>query len=103
MLYFALDGRPEELGRNYFVALMPVVSANYGKFLSWNGTGRINASEEKKLKEFIAKAHQEGKRVRLWGGPDTKTAWSYLLSRGVDLINTDKLVELALFLKSQQK
>jgi alkaline phosphatase len=71
--------------------------------LSWNGTGRVIAAEEKKLNEFIAEAHREGKKVRLWGGPDVKAVWAFLLTRGVDLINTDKLEELALFLNSQEK
>jgi len=93
----SLDGKPDELGKNIPRSLMPVVSDNYWNFLTWKGVGIVNQEEELKLNSFIQKAHAENKKVRLWGGPDTPEIWEYLLDKGVDLINTDKLKEFVEF------
>lgn len=98
---FALDGRPEDLGKSIRPALMPVVSQDYWKMMTWDGKGKIKPEEEKNLEEFIAKAHAEGKKTRLWGEPDNPELWAFLLGKGIDFINTDKLPELAEFLDEQ--
>ena len=77
---------------------MPVVSRPYGELLSWPGRGEVAATERRHLQEFVAKAHAEGKKVRLWGAPDTPAVWQLLLESGVDLINTDRLADLQKFL-----
>ena len=97
---FTLDGRPEDLGKNIPSVLMPVVSQDYWKMMSWDGNGKIKPEEEKKLEDFIAKAHAEGKKTRLWGEPDNPAVWKLFLDKGMDLINTDKLPELAAFLNT---
>jgi hypothetical protein len=94
----ALDGLPENLGLGISTALMPVVSTNYFTLLSWHGKGNLDPMELKGLQSFIQKAHKEGKKVRLWGAPDTEAVWAFLLDQGVDLINTDRLPELKDFL-----
>jgi hypothetical protein len=99
---FALDGRPGDLGKNIPSALMPVVSQDYWKMMSWNGKGKIDPAEEEKLEEFIARAHAEGKKTRLWGEPDNPKLWAFFLGKGMDLINTDKLAELADFFDKNQ-
>ncbi len=97
---FSLDGRPEDLGKNIPSSLMPVVSDNYYKFLSWKGKGKVNPEEESRLDKFISRAHAEHKKTRLWGGPDNQVIWKYLLDHGIDLINTDRLHDLAVFLNN---
>lgn len=97
----ALDGLPENLGLGISNAMMPVISTNYYTVLSWNGKGNLDPSELKGLQEFIQKAHKEGKKVRLWGAPDTQEIWAFLLDQGVDLINTDKLPEFRDFLSKR--
>jgi hypothetical protein len=91
------------MGKKIPGSLMPVISDNYGNFLSWSGAGKINDSELKRLDEFIRKAHAENKKVRLWGGPDKPEVWGFLLEKGVDFINTDKLENLAEFLVDREK
>jgi Glycerophosphoryl diester phosphodiesterase family len=95
----ALDGRPDELGKGVPVSLMPVVSTHYARVLQWRGTGDIDPKDRQRLLSFVQQAHAEGKKVRLWGAPDTPACWRLLLSAGVDLINTDKLREFAEFMK----
>jgi hypothetical protein len=47
---------------------------------------------------MVERAHQQGRRLRLWGAPDHIAAWKELLDAGVDLINTDDLEGLRDFL-----
>jgi hypothetical protein len=95
----ALDGRPDDLGKNIEPFDMPVVSQNYNKYMTWSGEGEVDAVEKKNLLSFIDNAHQENKKVRLWGTPDREEVWKYLDDCGVDLINTDRLSDLRNFLK----
>jgi hypothetical protein len=44
-----------------------------------------------KLRQIVAKAHEQGRRVRVWGAPDRPSFWSEMLANSVDLINTDDL------------
>jgi hypothetical protein len=101
--FFALDGRPEDLGRNFPSTLMPVVSQDYWKMVSWNGEGEIDPTVERKLEAFVAAAHAEGKTTRLWGEPDNPKVWAYLLDKGIDLINTDRIPELSVFLDERHQ
>ena len=73
-------------------------SCKYSKLLSWTGRGGIQKRELTKLENFIAIAHRFHKKVRLWASPENAAVWEKLLSCGVDLINTDKLVTLRQFL-----
>ena len=50
---------------------------------------------------YVAKAHLQGKKVRLWASPENKVVWAELLKCNVDLINTDKLGALRNFLISE--
>jgi Glycerophosphoryl diester phosphodiesterase family len=93
----ALDGLPDELDQGIPTALMPVVSTNYYRILKWRGMGDVDPQERQRLQILVQKAHAEGKKVRLWGAPDTPACWTLLLGEGVDLINTDKLKEFAEF------
>lgn len=98
--YAGLDGRPADLKMSYDSSIMPVVSENYRRFLSWRGEGKVNKKELRNLKLFIKEAHSQGKKVRLWAAPDTPACWEFLLALNVDLINTDKLEEFAAFMSN---
>ncbi|MEQ8678460.1 MAG: hypothetical protein RID25_01820 [Cyclobacteriaceae bacterium] len=98
-----LDGRPADLEKGYSFAVMPVISDNYNNHLTWDGTGKIDRKERKKLKEMINKASDQGKIVRLWAAPDTPEAWDLLLSMGVGLINTDRLGDFSNHMNSRKK
>ena len=96
--FAALDGRPPDLGKEYAPALVPVISDNYKNHLSWNGEGQIPAAELSVLQTLVEKTHSEGKKLRLWATPDRPEVWKALYQAGVDLINTDKLEGLRIFL-----
>ena len=93
-----IDGRPADLGRGYSPELMPVVSQHYRAVIDWDGEKPLSRKQFKKLTALTSKAHQEGKKVRLWATPDNELVWKTLLDAKVDLINTDQLDKLQQFL-----
>jgi hypothetical protein len=79
-----------------------MASCKYSTLLKWRGTGLMPNDEEKKLCAYVAIAHKNGEKVRLWASPENNTVWQQLLKCGVDLINTDKLAQLKRFLLLQK-
>ncbi len=94
----AIDGRPKDLDGTESAELIPWVSASWGSLFKWKGEGAMPADELQKLKDHVAKAHAQGRKVRFWATPDRAEAWAVQRDAGVDFINTDKLAELRAFL-----
>ncbi len=95
------DGRPSEQYTDAAGKKLGLISDNYFKYASWNGTGDITEKEKQALKTVIDKAHNMGKPFRFWATPDTPASWKLFMELGVDFINTDKVVELANFINKQ--
>ena len=93
-----LDGRVNDLEANSPVELVPLVSDAWGNHFKWRGRGEMPKEELEKLNAMVAKAHEQGRRLRFWAAPDNAVTWEQLAASEVDLINTDKLKELAEFL-----
>jgi hypothetical protein len=89
--YAALDGDLADLDSGAPAGLIPWISANWAQHFKWRGSGAIPDADKLKLNSIVAKAHQEGRRVRFWGAPDQPAFWAEMLASGVDLINTDNL------------
>lgn len=96
--YAALDGSLADLDGDAPASLIPWISSNWGQSFKWQGTGAMPEGERRKLGEIVARAHQQGRRVRFWGAPDQPVCWHELLAAGVDLINTDDLAGVRTFL-----
>lgn len=97
----AYDGRLPDLDAADSRHLIPLVSDNWALHFKWRGKpedGSLPDAERTRLKELVTKAHARGQRLRLWGTPDVPAMWKVLREAGVDLINTDKLLELRGFL-----
>jgi hypothetical protein len=99
--YAAFDGRTDDLDSNEPADFVPWVSADWKSLFQWRGFGVVPDAEKQKLKQIVAKAHQQGRRVRFWGAPDFDEFWKAMLDSGVDLINTDDLAGLERFLKKK--
>ena len=96
--FASIDGTLAELDSGIGSELVPWISARWGASFSWAGEGRMPDTEETKLRQLVIKAHQQGRRVRFWGVPDTPTFWKQMLAEDVDLLNTDDLQEMRSFL-----
>jgi glycerophosphoryl diester phosphodiesterase len=100
--YAALDGDLADLDSGLPSDLIPWISSNWRQNFKWRGSGALPEAEKAKLKNIVAKAHQQGRRVRFWGAPDQPVFWGEMLANGVDLINTDDLDGAQKFLLKQQ-
>jgi hypothetical protein len=101
--YAGFDGRIENLDSGISPDLMPVVSDNWAKYFSWNGTGQMPDEEKLKLKNFADKAKNQGYLLRFWNTPNRtpeqrKAVWTELKNAEVGLIGADELKELQKFL-----
>ncbi|HEV8061043.1 MAG TPA: phosphatidylinositol-specific phospholipase C/glycerophosphodiester phosphodiesterase family protein [Gemmataceae bacterium] len=101
--YAGLDGRAADLDGTDPANLMPWISDRWGALFTWKGEGAMPAADRARLQEMVQKAHAQGKLLRFWATPENEAFWGELHSAGVDLINTDKLAELAAFLRKQEK
>lgn len=98
--YAAMDGRLGDLAAPLSApSLIPLVSDTWAKLSSWRGDGPFPEADREKIKTRVQQAHAQGRRLRLWAAPDTPAAWEILDACGVDLINTDRLKELAAYLE----
>lgn len=80
-----------------------LVSLSFRPLTSWNGKGRLTATDLQKVKTTVKQAHDLGKPFRFWASPDSKTAWKVLADLGVDYINTDMPFECVGYVKSLPK
>ena len=80
-----------------------LVSLPFNKITGWKGEGELTAGDEKKLAHIIDSTHSAGKPIRFWAAPDTETSWKLQMQLKADLIGTDKVNELAEFLKKKHK
>ena len=99
--FAGLDGRPEDLDASEGRDLIPLISEDWKRLFPWRGTGSFSKAEQQRLRAFVTKAHQAGRKVRFWGTPDTRVMWELLLAYDVDFINADNLEGLREFLQSR--
>ncbi len=100
--YAALDGVLATLNSDLPASLVPWISGQWSRSFKWRGKDTMPEEELTRLKEIVAKAHQQGRRVRFWGAPDQPNFWATIRDAGVDLINTDNLAGLEKFLRSSK-
>lgn len=92
--YVFMDGRLSDLGKNISVDLMPLISIDWKDEFKWRGRNKMSEEETMYLKKLIYDVHLEGKKIRFWGSPDNMMSWQFFYFSGIDLINTDKIIEL---------
>jgi glycerophosphoryl diester phosphodiesterase len=101
--WITFDGRSNETYpaglKNYVV----LESESVYKFGMWSGQSPMPLAMKEKLKVYVETVHGAGRKLRLWGTPNTLMAYQALWDLGVDYIGTDNLSELADFLKLAAK
>lgn len=99
--YAAFDGELGDLDTNPSANFAPWISASWGSKFRWRANDEMPEAEREQLGTIVRRAHEQGRRVRFWGAPDGPNFWRAMREAGVDLINTDRLPELAEFLRKQ--
>ncbi len=97
--YCGIDGRLADLDSDKPAHLLPMISDNWTSNFKWRGVGEMPADERQKLRDITHRAHAQGRVVRFWATPEAPELWKELRDAGVDRINSDKLADLAAFLK----
>jgi glycerophosphoryl diester phosphodiesterase len=98
-----VDGRLPDLKANPSTALFPWISDNWINNFKWRGEGPLSTEDKEKLATLVRQSHEQGRKLRLWGTPDTPAAWRELQLAGVDFINTDDLAGLQKFLTTPRR
>lgn len=94
-----IDGRAGDLQSTLSPDVMPLISEQWGQHFKWRGRGKMPADQRTKLDQMIQQAHRSGRKIRFWATPESTTVWSVLREAQVDLIGTDQLEELKIFLE----
>lgn len=101
--FAAIDGRRIDLEQNPSPLLVPWVSENWRSVSAWRWEGEMPAGERTALRQWVERAHAQGRKVRFWNTPDRPDAWRILLEAGVDVIGTDDLKGLQEFLRANPR
>jgi alkaline phosphatase len=78
-----------------------LVSLPFTRISSWKGNEVLKHKDRKALKHIIDSVHTTGKQIRFWAAPDTPASWKWQMKLRADLIGTDKVDELAAFLRQR--
>ena len=99
--FCALDGRMRDLDATPSppVHLVPWVSGSWRSISDWTGSDELMADELQRITALLAKAHQQGRKVRFWGAPDRKESWGAFFDLGIDRICTDQPKQAARWLR----
>jgi alkaline phosphatase len=76
-----------------------LVSLPFTKISTWKGDNKPAKEDRKRLAHIIDSTHAAGKPIRFWAAPDTRASWKWQKRLKADLIGTDKVTELAEYLK----
>ena len=97
--WILFDGRINNAAHFKHLDRIGLFSNSFRDFSRWNGNGEMSADERKKIQDAVEKVHAAGKKVRFWAAPDGAHAWRVLMDLKIDYINTDRIEELAAFMK----
>ena len=98
---FFFDGRKNLTYSKKAYKRVALVSASYldfGKY--WAGKEVMPEETFQKINAFVEETHKKGKKVRIWGTPNTTLGFETLQKLKVDIIGTDDLELLAKFKKN---
>ncbi len=100
--YAAMDGRLQDLGSGAPTDLIPLISANWLSEFGWLGDEPLSEDRRAELRAVVDRSHAEGRLIRFWRIPDNVAGWGEMVDAGVDLINSDDIVNLASFLAQRR-
>ena len=89
--YFFLDGRLDDLVKEYDSKLVPLISSNIEDLYCWRPSKKVTKDKLKPLIEAIQNVHKQDKLIRFWNTPDEPNLWDLLVALNIDIIGVDDL------------
>eukprot|EP00565_Helicotheca_tamesis_P003818 CAMPEP_0185723416 /NCGR_PEP_ID=MMETSP1171-20130828/271_1 /TAXON_ID=374046 /ORGANISM="Helicotheca tamensis, Strain CCMP826" /LENGTH=337 /DNA_ID=CAMNT_0028391115 /DNA_START=157 /DNA_END=1170 /DNA_ORIENTATION=+ len=83
--YMFIDGRPHDINCKADTTLVPLVSVPWIKVQ----LARFFGMGDSYMKRTVIEAHKQGKRVRIWGAPNSEGLWHKMMRSNVDLLSID--------------
>ncbi len=94
--FLFLDGRINDLHRQESTSLIPLISLNWSTVRLY----RLLGKGDEYMKQCANLAHSQGKRLRIWGAPNTESVWRRMMINGVDWLSIDNHERFARFASS---
>ncbi len=85
--YLFLDGRIKDLYSQRSASIVPLVSFNWKAVQVRQLFGRRWGEDF--LREVTDLAHEQGKRIRIWGAPNREDTWRKMIRNNVDWLSVD--------------
>jgi hypothetical protein len=98
--YLFLDGRIGDLNTQQDSSLVPLVSFDW-KMIQFRQLFRGKGDDV--IQKMTDRAHAQGKRMRIWGAPNTEQSWISMLRNNVDLLSVDDHERFARFATTQKR
>ena len=83
--FLFVDGRHHDIKRNTDTTLVPLVSFPWRDLHLARALGR----GEQHMMNIVRQAHDQGKRIRIWGAPNCEEAWLSMVKSNIDLVSVD--------------
>ena len=91
--YLFLDGRMRDLRRQEDTLVFPLISLDW-KVIQLQ---RLAGRGERFMTNLSARAHEQGKRIRVWGGPNNEYSWKSMMKSNIDWLSIDDHLRFSTF------
>lgn len=91
--YLFIDGRIKDLHREESTILIPLISLNW----STVRLHRLFGKGDEYMKRYADLAHSQGKKLRIWGAPNTESVWRSMMRNDIDWLSIDDHARFAKF------
>ena len=95
--FLFLDGRVKDIHGQSDTQLVPLVSLPWRKIRLARTLGR----GEVYMRRMAAKAHAQGKLVRIWGCPNCPRTWQQMVTSNIDFLSIDDHAKFASFVATK--
>jgi len=95
--YLFLDGRMRDLHNQEDSSLVPLISLDW-KMIQFR---QLVGKGDEFMQQMSETAHSQGKRLRIWGAPNTERTWTNMLRNNVDWLSIDDHARFARFINKR--
>jgi hypothetical protein len=91
--FIFIDGRSHDIHSQSDTKLVPMVS------LPWRTLqlARLVGRGDHYMQKMAKKAHDQGKKLRIWGAPNSERLWTQMVQNDIDLLSIDDHSKFARF------